>query len=131
MGVRPLYKNDLMQSASQIGSAVCLYTVLPDFQQKNLLIRAEEWLKLWVWHKIKSGLVLEFCDLELALLISWAGFTKWWGGFAKKPLVMLYIPKFTDGTPNLGCTLILRIKASYKKALALTSKKRCLKLRTP
>ena len=50
-----------VQSAPQIGSAVCLYTVLPDFQQKILLKRAVVWLN------IKSGLVLEFRILRFRI----------------------------------------------------------------
>ena len=52
-----------VQSCTQIGRTVCLYTV-PDLQEKILLKRAVEWLKVWVWHKIKFGLVLEFKILQ-------------------------------------------------------------------
>ena len=38
----------LQQICTQIGRTVCLYTVLPDLQEKILLKRAVDRLKLWV-----------------------------------------------------------------------------------
>ena len=50
----------IKQTVRQIGSQFLMRSVLPDAQQKNLLTRAVECLKIWVLHKINLVLLLEF-----------------------------------------------------------------------